>query len=88
MQLQDIRPQCLDDVAERRVVGVDRKRDFYGAALDPTAEVARRLQAEVPRRRRKEHESHHIRTGFKRRIERFVRGEAANFDEQGHGRFA
>src|SRR6266851_4862678 len=38
----------------------------------------------MPRRRRKEHESDHVRAGFQRDIERLARGQAANFDDQGH----
>ena len=53
--------------------------------LDLLAEVARRLEAEMPRRRRKEHEPHHVRAGLQRDVERLARGQAANFDDQGHG---
>src|SRR6202022_4498906 len=38
----------------------------------------------MSRRRRKEHESHHVRAGIQRDVERLARGQAANFDEQGH----
>ena len=56
-----------------------------GAALGLPAEFARRLQAEMPRRRRKEHEAHHVGARLQRDVERLARGQAANFDEQGHG---
>ena len=39
----------------------------------------------MPRRRRKEHEAHHVGAGLQRGVERLARGQAANFDEQGHG---
>ena len=58
---------------------------FGGAALGLPAELARRLQAEMAGRRRKEHESHHVRAGLQRDVERLARGQAANFDDQGHG---
>ena len=60
VQLQEIRPQRLDDVFERRVVGIDRQRHLGGAALGLPAEFARGLEAEMARRRRKEHEAHHV----------------------------
>ena len=85
VQLQHVRLQRLDDIGERRVVGIDGQRDLGGAALGLPAEFARRLEAEMPRRRRKEHESHHVRAGLQRDVERLARGQAANFDDQGHG---
>ena len=39
----------------------------------------------MPRRRRKEHEPHHVGAGVQRDVERLARGQAANFDDQGHG---
>ena len=85
VQLQDVRLQRLDDVVERRVVGIDRERDLERAALRLPAEIARRLQAEMPGRRRKEHEPDHVGARVERRVERLARGQAADFDEQGHG---
>ena len=85
VQLQNVRPQRLDDVLERRVVGIDRQRHLDGAALGLPAEFARGLEAEMPRRRRKEHEAHHVGAGLERDVERLARGQAADFDEQGHG---
>src|ERR1019366_4136868 len=38
----------------------------------------------MPRRWRKEHKSHHVRAGIQRDVERLARGQAANFDDQGH----
>ena len=58
---------------------------FDGAAFGLPAEIARRLQAEMTGRGRKEHESHHVRAGLQRDVERLARGQAANFDDQGHG---
>src|SRR6266852_3252794 len=84
MQLQDVGLQGLDDVAERCIVGIDREGYFYGAALYPAAKLARRLQAQMPGRRRKEHESHHVGAGIQRDVKRLARGQAANFDDQGH----
>src|SRR5258708_39185240 len=49
------------------------------------SEVARDLEAEMPRRRRKKYKSHQIRAGIQRDVERLARGQAANFDDQGHG---
>ena len=85
MQLQEIRPQGLDDVFQRRVVGIDRQRHLGGAALGLPAEFARGLEAEMARRRGKEHEAHHVGARLERYVERLARGQAANFDEQGHG---
>ena len=47
--------------------------------------IARGLKIKMPRRRRKEHEAHHVRAGIQRDVERLARGQAANFDDQGHG---
>src|SRR5689334_17339104 len=35
-------------------------------------------------RRRKEHETHHVRASRQRRVERLARGQATDFDEQAH----
>jgi hypothetical protein len=85
VQLQDIRPQRLDDIFERRIVGIDGERHLYRPTLGLLAEFARHLQAEMPRRWRKEHEAHHVRTSLQRDVERLARGQAADFDKQGHG---
>src|SRR5204862_4520053 len=58
-----------------------------GTSLDLSAKVARGLEREMPRRRRKEDESHHVRAGVERDVERLARGQAADFDEQRHGFF-
>jgi hypothetical protein len=39
----------------------------------------------MARRRGKKHETHHVGARLKRCVERLARGQAANFDEQGHG---
>jgi hypothetical protein len=39
----------------------------------------------MPRRWRKEDEPHHVSASVERYLERLARGQAANFDEQGHG---
>ena len=49
VQLQNIGLQCFDDVGERRVVGINRERDFRRAALGQFAEIARGLEAEMAR---------------------------------------
>ena len=49
----------------------------------PSSRAVSRL--EMPRRRRKEHEAHHVGAGLQRDVERLARGQAANFDDQGHG---
>ena len=84
MQLQDIRLQRFDDVGKRGVVGINREGNFYGAALDPAAKLACHFKAQMPRRRRKEHEPDHVGAGLQRDVKRLARGQAANFDEQGH----
>src|SRR5579863_465957 len=38
----------------------------------------------MARRRGEEDETYHVRAGIKRDVERFARGKAANFDDQGH----
>src|SRR6202035_2766143 len=69
---------------ERGVVGIDGQRDLHSAAPDLLAERARGFEAEVPRRRRKEHESYHVSASVERRAERLARGQTADFDKQGH----
>ena len=85
MQLQNVRPQRLDDIFERRVVGVDGQRHLDRAAFDLLAQFARGLERKMPRRRRKEHKADHVRAGLQRDVERLARGQATNFDNQGHG---
>ena len=69
VKLQNIRPQGLDDVGERRVVGIDRERHLDGAASGPLAEIARGLKADMTGRGRKEHESNHVGAGLQRGIQ-------------------
>src|ERR1700676_5269355 len=38
----------------------------------------------MARRRGEENEPHHVRAGIQRDVERLARGQAANFDDQGH----
>src|SRR5258707_11570716 len=85
VQLQYVRLQHLDDVSERRIVGIDREGDLYGTALYMLSKVARGLKTQMSRRRREEHESNHVGAGIQRDVERLGRGQAANFDDQGHG---
>ena len=85
MQLQYVGLQHLDDVSERRIVGIDRECDFYGTALYMFSKIPRGLETQMPRRRRKEHKSHHVGAGIQRDVERLGRGQAANFNDQGHG---
>ncbi len=65
-------------------IGIHRQRHLQRAPLHLAAEVASGLQRDVPRRRRKEHEPHHVGARVERRIKRLARGQAADFDEQGH----
>ena len=44
--------QHVDDIGERRVVGIDRERDLLGAAFHAAAELARRMKRDVARGRR------------------------------------
>ena len=85
VQLQDVRLQRIDDIAERRVVGIDRKCYFYGTALGLPAEFTGLFETEMPGRRGEEHKAHHVRAGLQRDVERLARRQAANFDDQGHG---
>ena len=48
VQLQEIRLQRLDDVAEDSVIGIDRERNFRRAPLDPSAELARHREIKMP----------------------------------------
>ena len=84
VQLQHVGLERLDDVAQRLVIGIDGERDLAGAALDALAERARRLDAEMARARRKEHEADHVGAGFQRDIKRFGGLQAADFDHERH----
>ena len=72
------------DALKLGVVGVDRQRDLLGAAAHPLAQRARRLDADIARRRRKEHEADHVGAGVERRVERLGGLQAADFDQKGH----
>ena len=81
MKLQQIGMQHVDDVGQRRIVGIDRERDLLGAVFHPAPEVARRMQRDIARARRKEHEADHVGAGIERGVERVGRGQAADFDQ-------
>jgi hypothetical protein len=80
VQLQNVGLQRRDDAFERRVVGVHGQRDLDRALLHMLAQLARGLQREVARRRRKEHEADHVGAGLERSVERLPRGQATDFD--------
>src|SRR6185437_5469347 len=84
VQLQDVGPQRPHDVRKGGIVGIHRQRDLFGAAAHLSAEFARGVERKMPRRRREEHETHHVSARTERRIERLARGQAAYFDQQGH----
>ncbi len=84
MQLQQVGLEGGDAQFQELVIGIDRDRDLAGPALHPLPERAHRLEADMARRRRKEHEAHQIGPGLERRIERNRRRQAADFDQDGH----
>lgn len=81
MKLEHVGFQRLNELAEIRVVGVDRQRDLLGAALHPLAERTRLLEAEMARRRREEHEADHVGSCRERRIQRLGGLQTADFDQ-------
>jgi hypothetical protein len=85
MQLQQIRPQGLDNSAQRRVVGVDGQGDLARPASHLRAEFSRARKLKMPRRRWKEYEAHHIGAGLQSSVKRLNGGQAAYLDDQGHG---
>src|SRR5262249_41476110 len=68
------------------IAGVDRKRDLLRPSAHARAERTRRLDPDVTRRGRKENEADEIGAGLERHIERLRRLQAADFDQNGHGR--
>ena len=55
-----------------------------GAAAHAGAERPRGLEADMPRRRRKEHEADMVGAGIERDVDRVGRHQAANLDLYGH----
>src|SRR5262249_9406114 len=86
VKLQQIGLERCDAPRKLIVAGVDRKRDLLRPATHALAERTRGLDANVTRRWRKEDEADQIGTGFERHIERLERLQAADFDQNGHGR--
>src|SRR5262249_15640379 len=86
VQLKRVGPERLDDRGERRIVGIDRERDLLGTALHARAKLTGDFVAQVPRRRRKEHEADHIRALIQRHVECLRRAQPAYFDDQTHHR--
>ena len=68
MKLQQVRRQSLDHALKKRIVGIDRQRHFQRAAANAFAERPRRIERQVARRRREEHESDHVGAGIERNI--------------------
>ena len=66
------------------VVGVDGKRHLLRPPAHALAERARRREADMARRRRKEHEADHVGAGIERHLERLGRLQAADFDKRRH----
>ena len=64
-------------------IGIDRERDLLGAALHARAERARRLEAEMARRRRKNTKPTMSAPASSADVERVGRRQAADFDQKG-----
>ena len=86
VQLQHIGLERLDAGRQPVVVGIDRQRHLLGPAVHALAQQPRRLEADVPRRRRKEHEADKVGAGIERDVDRVGRHQAANLDLDGHFR--
>ena len=84
MQLQEVGRQRLDDAGQLGVGRIDGERDLLGAAAHARAERARRVEREMARRRREEHEADHVGARVERRVEGVEGGQAADFDEERH----
>ena len=84
VQLQYVRTQSLDNRLQKRLVGIHRQGYFLRAAARPLAESACGIELQMPRRRRKEHESDHVGAGIKRGVQRLWRRQPANFDDERH----
>ncbi len=84
MQLQHVRLQRLDHGPDVLLIGVDRERDLLRAAAHARAEHPRRVEIQMPRRRRKKHEADHVRARIERDIKGLRGGKAADFNDQRH----
>ena len=60
------------------------ERHFLRTAGDAPPSAARRVERDMPWRRRKEHEADHVGAGVERDVERFRRGKTADFDYERH----
>jgi hypothetical protein len=84
VQLQKVGLESLDYGSQFVVSGIDRQRDLLGAAFHPRAQCPCRLDVEMARRRRKEHEADQVGTGVECGVKRLGRPQPADFDEEGH----
>jgi len=69
VQLQNVRPQSLDDGLQKRCIGINGERHFLRAIAHLASERTRHVEFQMPRRWRKKHESHHVGAGIQRRIQ-------------------
>ena len=84
VQLQHVRTQRLDDLAQHLVTGIDGERDLARPALHPLAQRARRPIAEIARRGCKEDKADLIGPCIQRRVQRLGSPQAADFHQKGH----
>ena len=73
-----------DEAVDKRVVWIDRDRNRLDAAERCLGERLRRLQLEMARALRKEHEADIVGAGIDRRIYDLSRANAANFHLHRH----
>ena len=83
VQLQHVRTQRLDDVAQHLVARIDGERDLAGAAFHPLTQSARGPIAEIARRGRKEHKADLIGPGIQRHVERLGASSSRRFSPKG-----
>ena len=86
VKLQQVGLERLDRRCKLFIAGVDRQRDLLRPAAHALAKGASGMGSDVTRRRRKEHETHHIGARLQRHVERLGGFQAADFDLNGHHR--
>src|SRR5262249_32857455 len=86
VKLQQVGLKRVDACRELIVSGVNGKRDLLRPSSHALAKRARSLDADVTGRGRKEHETDEIGAGLERHIEGRGGLEAADLDQNRHGR--
>ena len=84
MQLEEVGADPLDHVLDQRIVGIDHDRDRLDAARAIAASDAGRLELDIARALREEHQADIVGAGIDCRVHDHSRPHAANFHLHRH----